>query len=257
MLIAVVVILLVIGTVVFHFASPWWFTPIASNWSSIDLTIDITFWVTGIVFILVNLFLAYCVWKFRYSENRRADYEPENKKLEVWLTAITTVGVIAMLAPGLFVWANFVQVPENSSSFEAVGQQWQWKYRFPGEDGVLGNVDATLMNADNPFGMVEDDPNGQDDVLVSSHIVHLPVNQPVTALLRSADVLHNFTVAQFRVKMDLVPGLVSYQWFEPTRTGTFDVLCEELCGIGHFAMRGKVVVEEQADFDAWLASWPT
>ena len=162
-----------------------------------------------------------------------------------------------MLAPGLFVWANFVQVPENSSSFEAVGQQWQWKYRFPGEDGVLGNVDATLMNADNPFGMIEEDPNGQDDILVSSHIVHLPVNQPVTALLRSADVLHNFTVAQFRVKMDLVPGLVSYQWFEPTRTGTFDVLCEELCGIGHFAMRGKVVVEEQEDFDAWLASWPT
>ena len=168
MLIAVVVILLVIGTVVFHFASPWWFTPIASNWGSIDTTIDITFWVTGIVFILVNLFLAYCVYKFRYSENRRADYEPENRKLELWLTGLTTIGVVVLLAPGLVVWANFVQVPENSSSFEALGQQWQWKYRFPGEDGVLGKVEAERMKADNPFGMVDDDPKGQDDVLIKS-----------------------------------------------------------------------------------------
>jgi cytochrome c oxidase subunit 2 len=257
MLIAVAVILLVIGSVIFHFASPWWFTPIASNWGAIDTTINITFWVTGIVFVLVNLFLAYAIIRFRYNANRRAHYEPENKKLEVWLTLITTVGVIAMLAPGLFVWANFVQIPENSASFEAVGQQWQWKFRYPGEDGVLGTVDAKLMSTDNPFGMIEDDPDGQDDILVNSNIAHLPIGQPVTALLRSADVLHDFAVAQFRVKMDLVPGLVTYLWFEPTRTGTFEILCEELCGIGHFVMRGKIVVDEQADYDAWLATQPT
>lgn len=257
MTIAVVVILLVIGSVVFHFASPWWFTPIASNWGAIDTTIDITFIITGIVFVLVNLFLAYAVIKYRYRADRRADYEPENKKLEVWLTLITTVGVVAMLAPGLFVWANFVKIPENSSSFEAVGQQWQWRFRFPGEDGILGTTDAKRISIENPYGMIEDDPNGRDDILVNNNTVHLPIGQPVTALLRSTDVLHDFAVPQFRVKMDLVPGLVSYIWFEPTRTGTFEILCEELCGVAHHAMRGKVVVDEQADFDIWLAAQPT
>ncbi len=257
MAIAVVLVLLVIGSVVFHFLSPWWFTELASNWGTIDLTINITFWVTGAVFLAVNLFLAYCVIKFRYSPDRRAKYEPENKKLEFWLTVITSIGVIAMLAPGLVVWANFVKIPENSAAFEAVGRQWQWQFRFPGEDGKLGLVDANLINADNPFGMQPDDPAGQDDVLINSNIVHLPINQPVTALLRSQDVLHDFAVPQFRVKMDLVPGLVSYVWFEPTRTGTFEILCEELCGIAHHTMRGKVVVDTQEDFDAWLSGYPT
>jgi cytochrome c oxidase subunit 2 len=257
MAIAVVVVLLVIGTVIFHFASPWWFTQIASNWGAIDLTIDITFWVTGAVFIAVNLFLAYCVYKFRYSPDRRAHYDPENKKLEFWLTVITAVGVVAMLAPGLIVWADFVRVPDGSASFEAVGRQWQWQYRFPGKDGVLGKVDATLVSADNPFGMIAEDPAGHDDVLIDSNVVHLPIDQPVTALLRSQDVLHDFAVPEFRVKMDLVPGLVSYVWFEPSRTGTFEILCEEFCGIAHHAMRGKVVVDTREDFESWLAGYPT
>ena len=257
MVIAVVVVLLVIGTVAFHFLSPWWFTPIASNWDSIDLTIDVTFWITGAVFIAVNLFLAYTVYKFRYSPDRRAHYEPENKKLEFWLTAITAVGVVIMLAPGLVVWAKFVKVPEDSASFEAVGRQWQWQFRFPGEDGILGLSNGKLITVDNPFGLDVDDPAGQDDVLVNSNIVHLPIGQPVTALLRSQDVLHDFAVPQFRVKMDLVPGLVTYVWFEPTRIGTFEILCEELCGIAHHTMRGKVVVDTQEDFDQWLAGNPT
>ncbi|MFQ5634757.1 MAG: c-type cytochrome, partial [Gammaproteobacteria bacterium] len=255
--IVVVVILLVIGTVIFHFASPWWFTPIASNWGAIDFTINVTLWVTGVVFVAVNLFLAYSVYKYRYRPDRRAHYDPENKKLEIWLTSITALGVVAMLAPGLVVWANFVQVPDGSASFEAVGRQWQWRFRFPGEDGVLGRSDGKLVTADNPFGMHEDDPAGLDDVLIDSNIVHLPVDQPVTALLRSQDVLHNFAVPQFRVKMDLVPGLVTYVWFEPNRTGTFEILCEELCGIAHHTMRGKVVVDTREDFQTWLAGNPT
>ena len=100
-------------------------------------------------------------------------------------------------------------------------------------------------------------PNGQDDVLVASPEVHLPIGKPVKVLLRSNDVLHNFSVAQIRVKMDLVPGLVTHIWFTPTRTGAFDLLCEELCGIGHFAMRGRMVVDEEAAFRAWLDAQPT
>jgi len=257
MAMAIVLVILIVGSVLFHLLSPWYFTPIASNWGAIDDTISLTFWVTGAVFVAVNLFMAYCVVRFRHRKEKRAEYEPENKKLEAWLVGLTAVGVAAMLAPGLAVWAKFVTVPDDATMIEAVGQQWFWSYRFPGKDGKLGIVESRFVSDKNPFGMNPDDPNGQDDILITSPELHLPIGKPVKVLLRSIDVLHNFTVAQFRVKMDLVPGLVTYIWFTPTRTGKFDVLCEELCGIAHFTMRGKVVVEEERAFQTWLSSYPT
>lgn len=257
MVVAVALVILIVGSVVFHFLSPWYFTPIASNWGAIDTTISITFWVTGFVFVAVNLFLAYAVFKYRFSSNRRADYEPENKKLEWWLFWLTAVGVAAMLAPGLSVWAKFVDVPKEAAEVEAIGQQWHWMYRFPGQDGKLGKVHAKFISADNPFGMNPADPNGKDDVLVANPELRLPMGKPVKVLLRSIDVLHNFSIAQIRVKMDLVPGLVTHVWFTPTRTGEFDLLCEELCGTGHFAMRGRIVVVEEPAFRAWLDAQPT
>jgi len=257
MVVAIVLVLLVLGSLLFHFLSPWYFTPIASNWQAMDDTISITFWVTGFVFVAINLFMAYAVIRYRYRKGGRAMYEPENKKLELWLTGLTTVGVAAMLAPGLFVWAKFVEVPKDAAVFEALGKQWYWSFRFPGKDGKLGTVDAKYVSDKNPFGMNPDDPDGQDDVLVASPELHLPLGRPVKALLRSVDVLHDFAVPQFRAKMDLVPGLVTYIWFTPTRSGKFDLLCNELCGVGHFVMRGKVVVEEEREFQAWLSSYPT
>lgn len=255
--IAVVVIFLVVGSVVFHFVSPWTFTPLASNWSQIDDTIDLTFWVTGFVFVAINLFMAYAVIKYRTAPGKRAAYDPENTKLETWLTVFTTVGIIAMLAPGLLVWGRFVDVPDNAMQIEVLGQQWHWSYRLPGADGEFGDVSAKLITKENPFGMDYDDPVGQDDVLISSPELHLPINVPVNLNLRSKDVLHNFTVAQFRVKMDMVPGMVTSLWFTPTKAGRYDLLCEELCGIAHHTMRGAVIVEEPEDFDNWVASNPT
>ena len=257
MILAIVLVLLVVGSVLFHLLSPWYFTPIASNWSAIDDTISLTFWVTGSVFVAVNLFMAYCVVRYRQRKGHLAHYEPENKKLEGWLIGLTTVGIVGMLAPGLLVWAQFVNVPKDAAVFEAVGKQWHWSYRFPGKDGVLGTVDARYISDKNPFGINPDDPFGRDDVLISSPEVHLPIGKPVKALLRSIDVLHDFAVPQFRVKMDLVPGLVTYVWFTPTRVGKFDLLCEELCGTAHFTMRGKVVVDEERAFQEWLSKYPT
>ncbi|MGI9222112.1 MAG: c-type cytochrome [Woeseiaceae bacterium] len=254
---AVVLILLVVGSIIFHVLSPWWFTPLASNWAMVDVTMDITFYVTGLVFVAVNLFMAYCVIKFRYRKEARATYEPENSKLENWLTFLTAIGVAAMLTPGLLVWANFVNVPDEAHVVEAVGQQWHWTYRYPGEDGKFGEVDAERISDDNPFGIDPDDPNGQDDVLVYDPEAHIPLDKPVKFLLRSKDVLHNFTVTEFRVKMDLVPGTDTYLWLTPTVKGRFEVLCEELCGIAHHTMRGAVIVEEQEDFETWLAQQPT
>ena len=257
LIVAIVLVIVAVGTVLFHFFSPWWWTPIASNWGYIDDTIIITFWVTGVVFVGMVLFMAYCVFRYRYQEGRRAEYEPENTKMELWLTGLTTVGVVIMLTPGLFVWNQYVSVPEGAAELEVMGQQWQWSYRFPGKDGVLGTSDTRNISDENPFGLNPDDPNGQDDVLIDDSEVHLPLDKPVKVLLRSIDVLHDFYVPEFRAKMDMVPGAVTYFWFIPTRVGTFDVLCFELCGVGHHTMRGNVVVEEESAFQEWLQEQPT
>src|SRR5258706_8837765 len=125
MTVAIVLVLLVVGSVLFHFLSPWYFTPIASNWSAMDHTISLTFWVTGVVFVAINLFMAYCVIRYRHRTGLRAEhkpllahYQPENNKLEWWLTIVTSVGIAAMLAPGLAVWAKFVTVPSEATEVE-------------------------------------------------------------------------------------------------------------------------------------------
>ena len=257
MAVAVILILVAVGSVLFHVLSPWWWTPIASNWQYIDDTIVITFWITGIVFTAVVLFMAYCVFRFRHREGRRAAYEPESARLEWWLTVVTAVGVAAMLAPGLFVWQRFVTVPDGASEFEVVGQQWLWSFRLPGKDGRLGTAETANVSPDNPLGLNPDDPYGQDDVIIQGDDLHLPVGKPLKVLLRSVDVLHDFYVPEFRAKMDMVPGMVTDFWFTPTRTGTYEILCFELCGLGHPEMRGVVVVDEQSDYQAWLDSQAT
>jgi cytochrome c oxidase subunit 2 len=254
---ALVLVLVVVGSVLFHVLSPWWWTPIASNWGYIDATLVITFWITGVVFAAVVLFMAYCVWRFRHRPGNRADYEPENKRLESWLTVGTGVGVAAMLAPGLYVWNQFVTVPANATEVEVIASQWQWSYRLPGQDGRLGTSDAKLITPENPLGINPEDPNGQDDVVVEVADLHLPVDKPVKMLLRSIDVLHDFYVPEFRAKMDMVPGSVTYFWFTPTRTGTYEVLCAELCGTGHGFMRGIVMVDTAEDYATWLGEQQT
>ena len=257
MAVAIFLLIIVVGSVIFTFVSPWWFTDIASNWGSIDTTVLITFWVCGVVFVAVGLFMAYSTWKFRYREGARADYEPENPRLEMGLTVITAIGVVAMLAPGLLVWDDYVHPPPEAEEFEVLSQQWRWSFRFPGEDGVLGTVHVRHIKSDNPFGMNPNDPAGEDDVLIAGNTVQLPINRPFKALLRSNDVLHDFFVPEFRAKMDSVPGMITYFWFEPTKLGEYEILCAELCGKGHYTMRGWVKIVGQEDFDAWLAAQPT
>ncbi|HUH49296.1 MAG TPA: cytochrome-c oxidase, partial [Mycoplana sp.] len=140
MAVVLMLVAIAVGSVVFHLVSPWWWTPIASNWGYIDSTLVITFWITGVVFVAVVMFLAYCVWRFRHDPNRRAAYEPENPRLESGLAIGTALGVFAMLAPGLFVWHQFITVPKDAAEIEVVGQQWLWSFRLPGADGKLGRA---------------------------------------------------------------------------------------------------------------------
>ena len=253
MFVAVIFAIIIIASIIFHFWSPWWWTPVASNWGNIDATIILSFWVTGAVFVGVCLFMAYCVWRYRYRPDRRAEYEPENKKLEWRLTWLTSLGVAALLAPGLLVWNQFVTVPKNAFNVEVLAYQWGWNYRLSGEDGILGKTDAKLVSYENPYGLNLNDPNGKDDVIVQDADLHLQIDQPVKINLRSLDVIHNFYVPQFRAKMDTLPGIVSYYWFTPTKTGKYEILCAEFCGTGHYGMRGTVLVDEKKDYSNWLA----
>jgi len=107
------------------------------------------------------------------------------------------------------------------------------------------------------LGLNPNDPDAHDDVVIEADDLHLPLDKPVKLLQRSIDVLHSFYVPEFRAKMDLVPGMVTYVWFTPTRTGTFEMLCTELCGAAHYNMRAKVVVEEQSEYQAWLRKQKT
>ena len=252
-MVPLILLIIIIGSVLFHIYTPWYSTPIASNWSSIDSTIELTFAMTGAVYVLVLGFMTYCVIKFRSTKNRKADYEPESKKAEVILTVLTTIGVAGLLAPGLIVWDDYVSPPEEAMPIEAMGQQWYWNFRLPGKDGILGTTDARNISADNPFGMNENDPNGKDDILIEGDTLHLEHDKPVKFLLRSIDVLHNFYVPQFRGKMDMVPGMITYYWFTPEKNGEYEILCAELCGVGHHAMRGFVTVDDETSYNEWLS----
>jgi cytochrome c oxidase subunit 2 len=159
-----------------------------------------------------------------------------------------------MLAPGLVVWKPVRHRARAMPPVEVVGQQWQWSFRLPGADGKLGAETATspptIRSASSPTIR-----NGQDDVIIEGGELHLPLGKPVKMLLRSLDVLHDFYVPEFRAKMDMIPGSVTYFWFTPTRTGTFEVLCAELCGVGHpLDARRASSSRRRQDYQAWLAA---
>jgi cytochrome c oxidase subunit II len=257
MLVALAFALVVVASLAFHFASPWRLTPIASNWGFIDDTLALTFWITSAGFVAVILFMAYCLYRFRHRPGQRADYEPENKKVESWLALVTTIAVVILLAPGLTVWGQYISAPKDAMEVEAVGAQWNWSFRFPGADGRLGSTDVRFIDGANSLGVNPADPNGRDDLIIANSELHLPVGKPVKMLLRSIDVLHDFYVPQIRAKMDLVPGIVTYLWFTPTAPGQYEILCAAYCGVGHPQMRGTLIVETEADYAKWLAAQQT
>lgn len=257
MAIAIVLFVIVVGSVLFHVATPWWTTPLASNWKAMDDTLWITVVITGLFFVVINLAVVYTVWRFRHREGARAAYAPENPRLERWLIGITSVGIVALLAPGLVVYADYVRPPADAMVLEVVGQQWQWRFRLADDGGKLGGSDARFVDGANPLGLDPDDPAAQDDIVVAGNEVHLPLHRPVRVIMRSHDVLHDFYVPQIRARMNIVPGQVSQFWFTPTVAGRYESMCAQLCGVGHPDMRGYMVLEDAAAFRAWLKTQPT
>jgi cytochrome c oxidase subunit 2 len=259
-ILAIVLVLITVGTTLVTFVGPWTLPMLASNWGSIDLMMIVTTLVTFIAFIAVNGVMAYFIFRYRHRADQKAAYLVDDHRLEKILIVITSIGIVALLAPGLFVYSSLINPPSDAHTVEVVSQQWQWGYRYPGADGKLGRTNIRLVSAKNPLGVDVKDPASQDDVLITpspSSQLHLPIDKPVQFQLRAKDVLHSFYVPQFRVKIDTVPGEVTRLWFTPNTIGAFEVLCAELCGINHYLMKSSVLIESEGNFQNWLKQQPT
>ena len=141
--------------------------------------------------------------------------------------------------------------PDDAVTVMALGAQFQWDFHYPGADGEFGRFDPALYDIDNQIGLDETDPAAADDWVLTNQLV-LPVDRPVRILLRAKDVQHSFFLPNFRVKQDLLPGMVTEATFTPTRAGSYEIACAELCGLGHYRMRAFLEVMEDADYQAWL-----
>ncbi|MCS6966389.1 MAG: cytochrome c oxidase subunit II [Candidatus Kapabacteria bacterium] len=257
-LFAVAVVGLVIVGVVTVGDQWWWLPPLASvHGAHIDWLFDITMVITGIVFVVVHLLLAYFVWRYRMrSPEQQAYFYLENRPLEVTYTIIPAIVLTGLVAEGTRAWFQIHGTPpENAMPVRVIGEQFAWRFQYPGSDGELGRFHPRYVSEVNPFGIDPGDPAAKDDIVTTE--LHVPVNKPVVAYINAKDVLHSFFVPELRVKQDAVPGMTTRFWFVPTRIGTYDIPCTELCGQGHYIMRGQMVVESDTVFEAWLAEQPT
>ena len=131
-------------------------------------------------------------------------------------------------------------------------KQFEWISHYPGPDGRFGRRDVTRVAADNPLGLVRAEPDAKDDIVTTNQL-NLPVDRPVLIQLTSLDVIHSFGLFEMRVKQDAIPGMEIPVWFVPNKTGQYEIACSQLCGIGHFRMRGFVNIQSAADFRNFLA----
>jgi len=243
-----------VGLATFYFTKPW-LPELQSDRGAIDSAMAVTLLVTGAVFILTNLILAWFSWRYQDHEGAQALYWHDNPRLEWTWTLVTAAILFVFLFNALDLWAKVQRkAPGGAMVVEVTGQQFAWNVRYPGKDGAFGRTDTRLVDPEtsNFIGLDKEDPASGDDLVLLNEL-YLPQGQPVRVVIRSMDVIHSFFLPNFRVKQDAVPGMTTQFWFTPTRRGNFELACAELCGVGHYIMRGRVVVETKAAFDAWLA----
>lgn len=232
----------------------------------IDRMLWITLAITGVVFLITQILLFSFVYRFQEKPNRKALYFPHNNKLEVLWTVVPAIFLLVLVVFGLKYWFHITgEAPKDAIEVEITGKQFNWIYRYPGKDGKFGktyfkNIDE---NKSNPLGQLWDDPANQDDLVVTSEL-HIPVNHPVKLIIHSRDVIHDVGLSQFRMKMDAVPGIPTTMWFTPQftteemkkKTGNpdfvYEISCDQMCGPGHFGMRGVIVVDSEEDYKKWL-----
>ena len=199
----------------------------------IDQLFWVIFWITGFFFFLVQGGLLFFVLKYRAKKGRSASYVHGNTLLEIIWTVIPALILVGLTVASQKLWVEIrspSHMPASSLQVELLAEQFAWNVRYPGPDGLFGTA---------------------DDISTINQL-HLPVGTPVTINIRSKDVIHSFFVPEFRIKQDAVPGLPTRVWLEAVRPGQFEIRCAELCGLGHYRMKGFVTTQPMEDFQKWL-----
>lgn len=233
----------------------------------VDNMLKITLIITGIVFVITQVALFWFAYKYQESDKRTAYYYPHNNKLEVIWTAIPAIVLTVMVGFGLFYWFRITgPAPDDAMQVEVTGSQFKWEFRYPGKDQKLGKKFYRAIDEgnNNPLGQLWEDSTNKDDVYATQEL-HLVVDKPVKLIINAKDVIHDVGLSHFRLKMDAVPGTPTTMWFTPTKTTkqmkidmkdpdfVYEISCDQMCGQGHFKMRGTIVVETQEEFDLWMA----
>lgn len=233
----------------------------------IDTMLYITIALTGVVFIVTQVLLFWFSYKYQYSEKRKAFYFPHNNKLELIWTVVPAIALTILVGFGLVYWFKITgDAPADANVVEITGKQFGWIYRYAGKDKVFGkkyykNIDE---GKDNQLGLIWEDKAAQDDI-VSNEAMYMVVNKPVKLVINSRDVVHDVGLVHFRMKMDAVPGTPTTIWFTPKyttlemkeKTGRpdfeYEISCDQMCGKGHYSMRGIVKVVTAAEYALWMA----
>lgn len=234
---------------------------------SYDSMFNVTVVVTGIVFLATQALLFWFTLRYQSTETRAAFYFPHSNTLEILWTTVPAIAMAILVAIGLKNWMTVTSAaPANAKVIEIVGKQFNWIVRYPGADNELGKRDfRKIDDANNVLGMDWTDPHNMDDIIAQNGELHLVVNKPVKLLIGSRDVIHDVGLPHFRLKMDAVPGITTTLWMTPTITTdsmktitknpnfVYEISCDQMCGKGHYAMRGTVIVQTQAEYDKWLS----
>jgi len=244
--------------------------PVAAceNGVNYDNMLIVTLWVTGAVFFATQAVLFWFAFRYQATDKRTAFYFPHSNKLEILWTTVPAIAMAILVAIGLKNWfAVTSPAPVNATVVEVVGKQFNWLIRYPGKDNELGKRDFRMINdANNILGLDWSDPHNADDIIAQNGELHVVVNKPVKLLIGSRDVIHDVGLTHFRLKMDAVPGITTTLWFTPTITTdsmkaithnpdfVYEISCDQMCGKGHYSMRGTIIVQTQAEYDAWMAS---
>ncbi|MGH8092248.1 MAG: cytochrome c oxidase subunit II [Chthoniobacterales bacterium] len=221
----------------------------------IDHIIEFCHWFMGALFLGWLGYFIFVLWRFRKSRNPVANHEGVTSGISTHLEfAVVLIEAVLLVGFAIPLWAKRVNAFPNDKDaivVQAIGQQFNWNFHLPGPDGLFGRRDAGLITNSNPIGLDPTDPNSKDDLVVQGEL-HVPVDRNVIVDVSSKDVIHNFDLPSMRIAQDAIPGQVIPMWFKPIKTGTYEIVCGQLCGLGHYAMKGTLVVDTPADYQAWL-----
>ena len=229
---------------------------ISTHGAGIDRLIYLMHILMFVLFIGWGIFFVYALIRFRQKDGHKAHYHTKHFKIPTYLEAAVAISELLLLtAFAMPIWHHLkTDFPAGADAVKirVVAQQFAWNVHYPGKDGVFGKVDPKFMDSSNPLGLDPGDPAGKDDVATINQL-HIPVNTPVSVQLTSKDVIHCFNLPVMRIKQDAIPGMMIPVWFEANQTGDFEIACAQLCGLGHYRMRGFFIVESKDKFQAWLA----